>query len=356
MSFPDALTEIRLVALRSLRGANFWSSRPVTRVDLAVGAYEDISSADVPGVTDSLVALFPGLVEHRCSIGERGGFITRLRRGTYAPHIMEHVGLELQTMVGHDVGYGRARGGDRDGEYTVVFEHRHAEVGVRAAALALEIVQRAFAGTLDSVEYALAELRALAESPDTPELRQRVLCGITGGAGRAAVREEMLRRGCEEADLLVDVAPAYLLNAGLPYSRSEVAVILDAEVSDVPERYREEDHAARLLSVVADAVPRDGIVVVPAREWEVQSLVRDARCRVAVFSTADDVTRRDSRLAHAVAFVREGRIVLECRGEVGDGGELHDDAPAAAQVAAALALFALHETRTERAEAPGAIR
>jgi cyanophycin synthetase len=252
---------------------------------------------------------------------------------------VEHLGLELQTMIGHDVGFGRARGGDRPGEFTVVFEHDHAEVGLRSAALALEIVQHAFAGTLESVDYAVAELRALADSPDVPALRQRVLCGITGGGGRAAVREEMLRRGREAEELIVDVAPAYILNVGLPYSRSEVAVILDAQVTDVPERYRVEGQAERLVSVVADAVPRDGIVVVPAKEWEVQAMVRDARCRVAVFATDDGVTRRDSRLAHAVALVRGGRIVLECAGEVADGGELRDDTPADAQVAAALALW-----------------
>ena len=45
------------------------------RMDSLVGAYEDISSADVPGFTEALVAAMPGLEEHRCSIGERGGFI-----------------------------------------------------------------------------------------------------------------------------------------------------------------------------------------------------------------------------------------------------------------------------------------
>ena len=347
MDRPDPNTEIRLVSLRSLRGANLWSRRPVTRIDLAVGAYDEISSAEVPGFTEALLAVFPGIWEHRCSIGERGGFVTRLRRGTYAPHIIEHVGLELQTLIGHDVGYGRARGGDRPGEYTVVFEHLHAEVGLRAAALALDVVRDAFAGTLETVDHAVAELESLTQSPDVPPLKQDVFCGITGGGDRGEVRAEMLRRGISDEDLLIDVAPAYLLNAGLPYSRSEIAIILDAEPQDVPERYRDPELAGRLVSVVADAVPRDGIVVVPAREWEVQDMVRDAGCRVAVFTTGDRVTPDDAKVAHAVATVQEGRISFECCGERSDGGALRPDAPADAQVAAALAVFSLEELRPD---------
>ena len=137
-------SEIRLTALSATRGANYWSRRPVTRLDLVVGAFDEISSAEIPDFTDRLVSALPGLEEHRCSIGVRGGFITRLNRGTYAPHIIEHVALELQTMIGHDVGYGRSRGGDVEGEYTVVFEHnargdglacRRARAGHRAAGI-----------------------------------------------------------------------------------------------------------------------------------------------------------------------------------------------------------------------------
>jgi cyanophycin synthetase len=346
MTRPDPFAEIRLVSLRSLRGANFWSRRPVTRLDVAVGEYDEISSAEVPGFTEAIVKALPGLREHRCSIGERGGFITRLRRGTYAPHIAEHVGLELQTMVGHDVGYGRARGGDRDGEYTVVFEHMHAEVGTRAAALALEVVQRAFAGELETVDYAVAELESLTSTPDVPELRQRVLCGITGGEGRSEVRDEMARRGLGGDELVVDVAPAYILNAGLPYARSDVAVVLDAKPVDVPDRYREEDRARQLVSVLADGVRRGGVMVCPAREWEVQDRARDSGCLVAVFETGR-VRARDTRVAHSVAMVRDGRIILDMGGEAVDDGPLLPDVPAAAQVAAALAVRSLRELQGE---------
>lgn len=345
---PDPATEIRITALHATRGLNYWSKRPVIRMDLAIGAFEEFSSADIPGVTDALVAAMPGLREHQCSIGTRGGFIIRLRRGTYVPHIIEHVALELQTMIGHEVGFGRTRRGDEPNEYTLVFEHRHEQVGLRAAALALEVVQRAFAGTLESVDAAVQEMEALAQTPDSPPLHQRVFCGITGGSARAETQAELSRRVADlrEEPLVIDVSPAYLLRAGLPYSRSELAIILDTELSDVPERYRDSERARKLVSTVADAVRRDGLVVCPARDWEIQDYAREEDCRVAIFSAGDDITSRDQRVASALGFVRDGQILVQHEAAVEDLGSLDPEIPPAAQVAAAVAAHVVRADET----------
>jgi cyanophycin synthetase len=355
-TLPDPATEIRMTTLHVTRGANYWSRLPVTRMDVAVGAYDEISSAQVPGVTAALVSAMPGLVEHRCSIGERGGFITRLRRGTYVPHIIEHIALELQGLVGHEVGYGRTRGGDLPGEYTIVFEHQHEAVGLRAAALALDAVQRAFARTLESVEPAVAELQALAILPRAEPPPARVLCGITGGSLRAETRSELARLGFgDDGDLVVDVAPGYILQAGLPYSHSDVAIVLDDQLTDVPERYRDPERASRLVSVVGDAVSADGILVTPAKAWDVQDRGRDAGCRVAVFAPDGSITSRDKKVAGAAAWVDGGRIVIEHADTVIDRGPLRDEVPPSAQVAAALCAFALSELRQrESVHAPPA--
>lgn len=338
---PDAATELRMTMLHATRGKNFWSLRPVTRMDLQVGAFDDISSADVPGATERLVAAMPGLVEHRCSIGERGGFIVRLRRGTYAPHIIEHVALELQTMMGHDVGFGRTRGGDVPGEYTLVFEHQHEQVGLRAAALALEAVQQAFDGTLESVDAAVAELRALAALPDTPSLHGDVLCGVTGGDGRAEAQQALRERLGNPDELVIDVSPNFLLQAGLPYARSRMAIILDADLTDVPDRYQEPERATKLVNVLCDAVQRDGLVVCPAKAWEIQDYARNSGCRVAVFATDDRVSQKDTRRARAVAVVRDRRIEIDGWSGVSDGGAIDPSRPVAPQVAAALAAASL---------------
>jgi cyanophycin synthetase len=341
-SLLNPATEIRLTNLHSARGANFWSARPVTRLDIVVGAYDHISSADVSGFTDLLVDALPGLREHECSIGEPGGFIIRLRRGTYAPHIIEHVALELQTMVGHEVGFGRTRGGDEAGEYTIVFEHQHEQVGLRAAALALAIVQRAFSESLAprDVTAAIRELAALAETPDAPPLTQRVLAAVTGDYGRSecvALLHETL--GEDDGALIIDVAPSFILHQGLPYARSALAVILDAKPSDVPARYQESGRARRLVSTVVDAVPRHGFVICPADELELQEEIRRARCLVAVFTTAVEIDARALEVATAVARVRAGSIWLEHCGDAESAGALRAGIPEPAQVAAALAAY-----------------
>ena len=39
---PDPAVEIRMTTLHATRGANFWSTSPIMRMDILVGAYEDI--------------------------------------------------------------------------------------------------------------------------------------------------------------------------------------------------------------------------------------------------------------------------------------------------------------------------
>jgi cyanophycin synthetase len=333
---PQAASEIRMTTLHATRGKNFWSMRPVTRMDLSVGEFDRINSADVSGMTERLMKAMPGLHEHFCSIGERGGFVLRLKRGTYAPHIIEHVALELQTMMGHDVTFGRTRGGDIEGEYTLVFEHQHEQVGLRAAALALETVQQAFDGTLEGVEAAVAELAAIAKTPDTPRLHGRVLCGISGGDGRMETQRLLREKLADDSALVIDVAPSYLLQAGLPYARSEMAIILDTTLPDVPERYQYFDNSVKLMNVLSDAVVKDGLVTCPAKAWEIQDYARDDGARIAVFSADRRITSRDSRDALAIGWVRDDHIFIEGCGDNEDFGPLNSELPATPQLAATL--------------------
>ncbi|HWC89441.1 MAG TPA: hypothetical protein VG433_07295, partial [Pirellulales bacterium] len=99
--------EIRKVL--ALRGPNFWANFPVLEAWVDLGDLKDSPSDEITGFNDRVMGWLPTMIEHRCSVGERGGFFERLRRGTYLAHILEHVTLELQSLAGSTVGYGRAR-------------------------------------------------------------------------------------------------------------------------------------------------------------------------------------------------------------------------------------------------------
>src|SRR4029434_421735 len=97
-----------------------------------------------------------------------------------------------------------------------------------------------------------------------------------GGALRAETRSELVRLGVGgDEELVVDVAPGYILQAELPYSHSSVAIVLDDQPTDVPDRYRDPERAARLVSVVADAVEDGGFVVEPCKAGVVHVHRRD---------------------------------------------------------------------------------
>jgi cyanophycin synthetase len=113
--------EIRRVI--ALRGPNLWASFPVLEAWVDLKKFNDLASNEMPGFNERLMAWLPSLIEHRCSVGKRGGFFERLRRGTYLAHILEHVALEVQTLAGTPVGFGKTRETDEIGLYKVVIDY-----------------------------------------------------------------------------------------------------------------------------------------------------------------------------------------------------------------------------------------
>src|SRR4051794_31187813 len=111
-------------SIQVLRGPNLYAYMPVLQIVMDIGEYEDKPSNEFPGFIDRLVSWLPGLQKHECSVGRPGGFIQRLHRGTYLAHITEHITLELQSLMGFDVSFGRARGTGERGVYNMVIAYK----------------------------------------------------------------------------------------------------------------------------------------------------------------------------------------------------------------------------------------
>src|SRR4051812_16317211 len=132
---PDAQapgSDVRIVQMQVLREHNLYAYMPVIRVVMEVGSYGDRGSDTFPGFVERLTSWLPGLTQHECSLGRPGGFVERLKRGTYLPHICEHVCLELQNVMGFGVTFGRARNAGQPGLYQVIFAYQE-EQPARAA-------------------------------------------------------------------------------------------------------------------------------------------------------------------------------------------------------------------------------
>jgi cyanophycin synthetase len=175
---------MKILEIKVLRGPNYWSVRRPKLIQMKIDLeeMEDRPSNKIPGFRERLEQLLPGLYEHRCSELKPGGFLLRVEEGTWMGHIIEHVALELQTIAGMDMGFGRTRGTGKQGEYYVVFDYMEEEAGVYAAKAAFKLVEAIVIGQKYSLEEDVQKLR---------EIREDTRLGPSTGS----IVEEAAKRG-----------------------------------------------------------------------------------------------------------------------------------------------------------------
>jgi cyanophycin synthetase len=84
---------------------------------------EQQATNKIEGFQERLEAMFPSMIEHRCSEGVRGGFFSRVEEGTWIGHVIEHIALEIQTLADMETGFGRTRETKTPSIYNVVFSY-----------------------------------------------------------------------------------------------------------------------------------------------------------------------------------------------------------------------------------------
>jgi cyanophycin synthetase len=262
--------ELTLVESRVYRGGNVWSYAPAIHLVVDLGVLEGYPSDTLEGFTDRLVGLLPGLENHTCSRGVRGGFVERLHEGTWLGHVTEHVALQLQQEAGHDLRRGKTRAvKGRSGRYNVIYDYTDETVGLAAGTLAVRLVNHLvaaeegfdFQAELDrflrqaqrtAFGPSTAAILEEAISRDIPYIRLNSASLVQLGQGVHAqrIRATMTSKtGALAVDLAgdKDMTTRLLASAGLPVPRQETVRTADAAVS-----------AARRIGFPVVVKPLDG--------------------------------------------------------------------------------------------------
>jgi cyanophycin synthetase len=166
---------MKIDKIQALRGPNIWSvqRKKLIQMRLDLEDMEQRPTNKIEGFRERIEATFPTMIEHRCSEGCRGGFFSRVDKGTWMGHVIEHIALEIQSLAGMETGFGRTRETKTPGVYNVVFSYTEENVGMFAAESAVRIAEALIAGTDYDVEGDIQQMR---------EIRERVRLGPSTGS------------------------------------------------------------------------------------------------------------------------------------------------------------------------------
>lgn len=156
---------MRIREINAMRGPNYWSVRRHKLIVMVLDLedMEQKPTNKIPGFRERLEKMFPTMYEHRCSVGTSGGFFQRVDEGTWMGHVIEHIALEIQTLAGMDVGFGRTRSYGEEGVYNVVFAYMEEKVGRFAAKASVRICEALISGEDYNLEADIQEMREIRE-------------------------------------------------------------------------------------------------------------------------------------------------------------------------------------------------
>ncbi len=241
--------------IRALRGPNYYSRYPTIFMKLDIGELENKPTNDVPGFRERLEEMIPTLVEHRCSMGRRGGFFERVEKGTWAGHLVEHIAIELQCLAKTEVGFGKSINTLEKGVYDVVYRYRDEEVGIQAGRYAVQIVEELFNFRTMDIKPMVLKLK---------EMRERNLFGPS----TQSIVDEAKKRDIPVIRLNKE---SYVqLGYGVHQRRIQASMMdntssIGVEIADDKERTKE------LLSTMGIPVPKGYSV------WDLEDGLRMAK-------------------------------------------------------------------------------
>ncbi|WP_277668411.1 cyanophycin synthetase [Caproiciproducens galactitolivorans] len=153
--------KIRILDFITYPGRNIYCHRPIMKLIVDIGEYWDIPTKDIEGFHDRLLKAFPGLRKNCCSLGYEGGFLKRLKEGTYLAHVLEHVILEMQYMLGYKVKFGKTRVLEEPSVYYLVYEFQNEVCGLECGKTAVFILNCFLNGTEPDTQFFMDYLKKI---------------------------------------------------------------------------------------------------------------------------------------------------------------------------------------------------
>ena len=292
---------IEFLRMTHLRGPSIWTYPPVIEALVDIGELEDFPSNTLPGLNERLAAWLPGLIEHRCSPGVRGGFLQRLETGTWPGHILEHVALELQTLAGAPDGYGRAREAGPRGVYKVIVSMPHEEVGRQSLLMARELVMAAIEDRPFDVAAAVEDLTDLVDSR------------CVGPSTQAIVKAAEARKIPH-----IRLNTGNLVQLGHGAAQRRIWTAETDRTSAIAEGIsKDKDLTKQLLATCGIPVPEGQIVDTPQQAWQaaqdigVPVCVKPGDGNRARGVSLDLREQADVEAAYAIALDQGNEVIVE---------------------------------------------
>ena len=292
---------MKFLNILPLRGPNIWTYRPVLEVWLDIGELEDSPSNTIPGYYERLTTLLPALIEHRCGIGERGGFLQRLKEGTWPGHILEHVTIELQNLAGMQSGFGKARSTGERGVYKVVVRSRNEQVSRAALHAGRDLIMAAMQGKDYDVAATVATLRDMVDD----------LCL---GPSTACIVDAATERGIPS----IRLNEGNLVQLGYGIRQHRIWTAETDQTSAIAESIsRDKDLTKSLLSACGVPVPEGRVVESPSDAWDaaedigVPVVVKPSDGNHGRGVSTELMTRAEVEAAYAVADAEGSEVIVE---------------------------------------------
>jgi cyanophycin synthetase len=208
-----------------------------------IGELEERPSNKIPGSMKHWWNGFPLSTITGCSIGKPGGFLKRLREGTWMGHVMEHVALEIQNLAGAEVARGKTRGTGEKGIYNVTFQFDQEDVGLAAGKLSMRLLNHLIYDVEPDFDWPI-------ELESVIKLAERLAYGPSTGA----IVQEAQRRGIPV--LRLDPRRSLVQLGHGKYQRRIWATVTSDTANIAVDVAKNKELTNRLLHDVGIPVPR----------------------------------------------------------------------------------------------------